>query len=641
MNGITYFRLNSPYDGDVTKNCALTGNEVDNNFFTLEGRDIKSVELEDGKIVVNLMNGNRLTTDSITEGYTKDLSIDFDEANGVLTITRNGVTQTITGFLTTNNVNNAIAVDGTIKGNGLFGNPVGLSPMVKTGQYRPVKKIVDMTNGEELPKCEDLAVGDRFLTIEYVNEFGYLYNYRGLKKIACRLNEKGSEWRVPTKEDWDDLLDSVEPCEQFRTHTDARSNKFLGKLAGKFLKSPLYWKKEDTSDCDCGHNTNDCGENHHCNCGRDIPCSPNYCGEFGTCHYRHGFNNEGIGKYGFNVLPAGYANEAKDYLYFKERAYFWTATNHEYRDAYIKAFAYNKSTVLQDIMASDNYMSVRLVKNYNGYNFSESEEILGNVYSTVLMPSLKHGNTVWMSVNLAMTDCGCDCSCNCDYVKPNNGEGMESHKSFFTYEWTTNGWMRKELLDGESVVVINHNIDDPDGIDYSEYRVVDGELKDVANLIYEKVVETFTPIVNDLTQDIEDLNAKIDAEIERSTTKDEEMQNQFNDLEERVTTAEGKIEQNIQDIAEINEHIAQTDETIAELIQKDTELENSIEELKQEDTRLQEEIDVLNETVENIDSSVHIQEGSEFDKENGVLTLKSKGGTNDIQIQFDLNFGIF
>ena len=292
-------------------------------------------------------------------------------------------------------------------------------------------------------------------------------------------------------------------------------------------------------------------------------------------------------------------------------------------------------------MASDNYMSVRLVKNYNGYNFSESEEILGNVYSTVLMPSLKHGNTVWMSVNLAMTDCGCDCSCNCDYVKPNNGEGMESHKSFFTYEWTTNGWMRKELLDGESVVVINHNIDDPDGIDYSEYRVVDGELKDVANLIYEKVVETFTPIVNDLTQDIEDLNAKIDAEIERSTTKDEEMQNQFNDLEERVTTAEGKIEQNIQDIAEINEHIAQTDETIAELIQKDTELENSIEELKQEDTRLQEEIDVLNETVENIDSSVHIQEGSEFDKENGVLTLKSKGGTNDIQIQFDLNFGIF
>ena len=323
MNGITYFRLNSPYDGDVTKNCALTGNEVDNNFFTLEGRDIKSVELEDGKIVVNLMNGNRLTTDSITEGYTKDLSIDFDEANGVLTITRNGVTQTITGFLTTNNVNNAIAVDGTIKGNGLFGNPVGLSPMVKTGQYRPVKKIVDMTNGEELPKCEDLAVGDRFLTIEYVNEFGYLYNYRGLKKIACRLNEKGLEWRVPTKEDWDDLLDSVEPCEQFRTHTDARSNKFLGKLAGKFLKSKEYWKKGCHSCDPCcqgdeqtcidysdNHCNEPCGE--QCACGKNITCHPDYCGEYGHCHYKHKKDHRGLDKYGFRVVPAGYANEAKE-----------------------------------------------------------------------------------------------------------------------------------------------------------------------------------------------------------------------------------------------------------------------------------------------------------------------------------------
>lgn len=57
MNAITYFKLKSPYDGDVTKNCALTGLEVDNNFYTLEGRDIQSVELEDGKIVINLMNG--------------------------------------------------------------------------------------------------------------------------------------------------------------------------------------------------------------------------------------------------------------------------------------------------------------------------------------------------------------------------------------------------------------------------------------------------------------------------------------------------------------------------------------------------------------------------------------------------------
>ena len=78
MNAITYFKLKSPYEGDITKNCALTGSEVDNNFFTLEGRDVKSVELKDDKIVVNLMNGEKLTTDNITEDCVKGLTIDFD-----------------------------------------------------------------------------------------------------------------------------------------------------------------------------------------------------------------------------------------------------------------------------------------------------------------------------------------------------------------------------------------------------------------------------------------------------------------------------------------------------------------------------------------------------------------------------------
>ena len=63
MNAITYFKLKSPYEGDITKNCALTGSEVDNNFYTLESRDVKSVELKDDKIVVNLMNGEKLTTE--------------------------------------------------------------------------------------------------------------------------------------------------------------------------------------------------------------------------------------------------------------------------------------------------------------------------------------------------------------------------------------------------------------------------------------------------------------------------------------------------------------------------------------------------------------------------------------------------
>ena len=702
MNAITYFKLKSPYEGDITKNCALTGSEVDNNFFTLESRDVKSVELKDDKIVVNLMNGEKLTTDNITEDCVKGLTIDFDEVNGILTITQNGIVQTIKGFATNYNIAEAISVDGTLVGNGLSEKPVGISPVTKTGQYRPVKKIVKITEDERLPHKP--FVGDRFLTVENINDYGYLYNYEGLKKIACTLKEMGSEWRIPTKEDWDDMLDAVEPNEDFRNHTDARTNKCLGKFAGKFLKSKEYWKNDEHCIDDCNSEDicvdyceNNCNE--ECACGKHRTCHPNYCGEYGSCHHRHRHDNKGIDKYGFRILPAGYANEAKDYLYFKERAYFWTASNHQYRDAYVKIFAYNKSGVLQDVMASDNYMSVRLVKNFNGDNYKDCEDILGSVYSTVLMPSIKHGKAIWTSVNMSIGDCGCGCK----HILPNDGQGMEYVKKYFINEWTGKEWLKKELLDGESVVVIeegNKNSNDKLDKAYTEYRNVNGELVDVASLIYNNVITTITPKIKDIETNIENLNEKIDNEIERSATKDAELEGAINVLEE-------KIEKNIQDIHELNEHLAQTDANIATVnenlvtaintinqnvadgfntinsaieaerqirAEKDIELENAInaekeerisdvQALQEEDARIIEKIDVLEEKVDNIEQDLNnkieqekteretkdaeieaqllTQEGTEFNKNTGILTLKSKGGTNDVQVQFNFNFGTF
>lgn len=702
MNAITYFKLKSPYEGDITKNCALTGSEVDNNFFTLESRDVKSVELKDDKIVVNLMNGEKLTTDNITEDCVKGLTIDFDEVNGILTITQNGIVQTIKGFATNYNIAEAISVDGTLVGNGLSEKPVGISPVTKTGQYRPVKKIVKITEDERLPHKP--FVGDRFLTVENINDYGYLYNYEGLKKIACTLKEMGSEWRIPTKEDWDDMLDAVEPNEDFRNHTDARTNKCLGKFAGKFLKSKEYWKNDEHCIDDCNSEDicvdyceNNCNE--ECACGKHRTCHPNYCGEYGSCHHRHRHDNKGIDKYGFRILPAGYANEAKDYLYFKERAYFWTASNHQYRDAYVKIFAYNKSGVLQDVMASDNYMSVRLVKNFNGDNYKDCEDILGSVYSTVLMPSIKHGKAIWTSVNMSIGDCGCGCK----HILPNDGQGMEYVKKYFINEWTGKEWLKKELLDGESVVVIeegNKNSNDKLDKAYTEYRNVNGELVDVASLIYNNVITTITPKIKDIETNIENLNEKIDNEIERSATKDAELEGAINVLEE-------KIEKNIQDIHELNEHLAQTDANIATVnenlvtaintinqnvadgfntinsaiederqirAEKDIELENAIntekeerisdvQALQEEDVRIIEKIDVLEEKVDNIEQDLNnkieqekteretkdaeieaqllTQEGTEFNKNTGILTLKSKGGTNDVQVQFNFNFGTF
>ena len=66
MNGITYYRLKSDYPGDYTKNCALNGSEVDNNFYVLEGRDVKSIAVNGKDIVVTLLNGDTVTaTDAL------------------------------------------------------------------------------------------------------------------------------------------------------------------------------------------------------------------------------------------------------------------------------------------------------------------------------------------------------------------------------------------------------------------------------------------------------------------------------------------------------------------------------------------------------------------------------------------------
>ena len=67
MNGITYYRLKSDYTGDYTKNCALNGTEVDNNFYVLEGRDVKSIKTEGKDIVVTLMNGDNVTAKGVLD----------------------------------------------------------------------------------------------------------------------------------------------------------------------------------------------------------------------------------------------------------------------------------------------------------------------------------------------------------------------------------------------------------------------------------------------------------------------------------------------------------------------------------------------------------------------------------------------
>ena len=696
MKGITYFKLKSPYAGDLTKNCALDGIEVDNNFLTLEDRDIKSIEVIDDKVVVNLMDGTQLTTtNGITKGCVKDLSISFDEKLGVLTIEQNGIKQAITGFATKENIGDTVAVGGTLVGNGEKTHPLEVSPIARTGQYRPVKQIIKVTNGEKLPSGKNVLPGDRYLTEESVNNFGYLYNYDGLKSIACLLQESKSEWRIPTKEDWDIMLDAIEPNKDDRDHSYAESNMRLGKYAGRFLKSPYYWKNAAASVADgcccctddvcidyssCG--SDGCSSGNKCcvNSNSNI-CKPNYCGETSCkCNTQDCENHSGIDKYGFNALPAGCAYDAKRFGYFKERAYFWTATNKGYREAFVKILDYEHSNVLQQFVATDNYFSIRLVKDYNGSNYNEREEILGTSYSTVLMPTT-NGSAIWTSVNIALDGC----NCGCQHILPNDGNGMDYTTKFFMNEWDGSKWMRKELSDGESIVVIKDKKDDGTGNtnkDYTEYRVTNGTLIDVSKMVYVRVVDKYDKIVNDIKK-------TLCSEIERSTTKDSEHDG-------RITTNEEGIAKNANDILGLNSRAdaiidklneetqareakdteiqEKIDEEVRARAEKDIELETKLTDEKTareaKDTEIQEKIDEearvraekdaeLGTKVDELQTKLDTektereakdvelagkqltQTGTEFNSESGILTLKSVDGINDVSVQFNFNFGEF
>lgn len=678
INGITYFKLKSPYNGDVTKNCALTGPEIDNNFFTLEGRDIKSLSVEDSDIVLNLVNGDKIKAKDILENFIVNVS--FDNDKGVLKIFyQDGRIEELKGFAAQSyNGFAKVAVNETMEGTGTPSNPIGVSSSYKTGQYKPVNGIVETIVSNTY--CSDGCIcnghveiknpkpGDRYIVSEKIGAYGFLYNFKDATQIACELKKANSKWRIPTKEDWDDMLNGVEPCECDRDHSKSVPNKYLGKWAGKLLKSKYYWKKDNG--CDCNGFDNEYFADS-CDCNNTNPCKPTYCGEMNETMYHHS-DASGIDKYGFGVVPAGYADDAGNILFFGERAAFWTSTNMHFTNIFEKRFEFNKTKVYQDVIPGQNYLSIRLVKDYDGDNYHEAEEILGQTYPTVLMPSASHGKAIWTAVNVSFT------GRQFKELVPNYGHDMAFITKYFIDEWDGKKWLRNEFKEGDSVVVK----EDPKGKIDIEYRLVNGKLIKVSDQIYEDVVESFNPVIKNLEE-------KLTNEINRSKTKDNELEDKLEDLNERANTSSEKLNQLEEKIENVDTKVNNTNQLLASFgeetkkafdiindvltqsinninnaiqtehnervedvknlndkidsIQKDSneKYDTLSEKLKNEVERLDGVNEELTKNLEELEGKQIVQEGTSFNTENGILTLKSQNGENDIEVQFVLNMGKF
>ena len=542
MKGLYFYKLNSPYSEDVTKNCKLTINEIDSNFLSLKDEDIASAEFDkkSKSLVLTRNNGEQLIVDlsDVTYDLNVETSCSADEGASI-TISYDGAdgnkTVTFDHIVTVDNLRSVIGsdlltkviTDGTLKGDGTISSPLGLSGTEKSGMIAPVKGRLDLTKGGKLPEVAKL--GTRYITIEYVNDYGYLYNGEALAKITESLEKEGKGWRVPTKADFDVLLNSIEPCD-YQNHNSAKCHIDLGLVAGKYLKTECGWLGEPDCECTSTAPMTGCSVQDQISSedtdyvegeqNIEITDEPNLNPE----------SYQGVDKYGMGILPSG--NAILDAFnrpqanYFKEKSFFWTSTHVHGdidQDVYVKVFDWNKTTVSQAAECPSPYYSVRLVKDYDGSNYFDSEYIDGVLYKTILFPKSRQ---VWLATNYAKNE-GFETSGVPMITDVNNGEVLEKRKALFVNEWNGEYWEKRALNEGETVVVENPCFDsegdqvrtvcwlDQEGVKRCvdvtipketqsnvEYRVytTDGCNKELVNtddIVVERIVNIMTPMIED------------------------------------------------------------------------------------------------------------------------------------------------
>ena len=481
IDGVTYFKLKSEFEGDYTKNCGLLGEEIDGNFYFLRGYDIESIELDkDRNLILKRVNKEYTPIKvNISEELKKD-EFSFDKETGVITVTYpDGTTSKIEGFLVENQ-NVILSTDNTLKGDGTMFNPLRLASTEFTGTYAPVEKLVDLTRNIQMP--QGMGKGYRVITREKIDNFGCLYPLSAISKIQDKLTEINSQWRVPTKQDWDELLNAMELDPAYRNHNSIK-NMWLGQVAGSALKSANMWKDYENLPSEIPTN------------GQDVVDLSIYPLGIGPNR------NEVMNEKDFDLEG------------FTKLAGMWTNTFNEAGDAYVKLFGYNSSKVDQDSYGEGARMSIRLVKDYNLTNYNEIEYILGLPYPTKLvygvcedMPYVK----IWTAINVYDSSPGLDGKRSIEWEDVSE-EDKGIKIVYFVNEWDGYEWHKKLLKEGDSVVIKEYT-----NKNFHEWRIINGVL-----------IDTLENVTNEFNLTLEEIYNNINTEKEERQKADTDLLNKI------------------------------------------------------------------------------------------------------------------
>lgn len=615
MKGLYYYKLVSPYEEDVTKNCKLTVNEIDSNFLNLKDVDIKSAELDEKtySVVLTRNNGEKLVVDlsPILSGAVYDLEVVYENpsepssgcgsgasvyvtydilTDGDKPEDKKHIVVPITGLVTTNNVNYVlgggllthVTTDGTLVGKGTSKSPLGLSP---TEKNRPAIRLIDKTllDPEDLP--ENPARGDRYITKEFVSDYGFLYSYNAAQKIQKKLDQEGRGWRIPTKEDWDCMLSSVEPCDYCNDntvlcHEDTVCHQILGKYAGMKLKSVCGWHPNYLP-CECENTVPYPGQ--HCS-GNTVDGEPDETDSI--IDFEHDTPQpveinecDGVDEYGMRILPTGYGDEFGKVSYDRKITRFWTSTHvceDSSQDLYVKRFDWDVCGVRQEAVCPAERNSIRLVKDFDGDNYRETEMIDGDNYNALLFAEC---GLIWTASNFASSKAEYNPVESCD------GRGKKSRKVYFINVWDGTEWVRRALTEGETVVIMEGNPDCQYNIEYRVYMEDECNqlLVNTDDTLLMRVLDKVIPLIEEeasaRTAADEALSGAIDTEREERISADteearirEEVDNQlWEAIAEEATIREQQDQLLFEAISEEAAKREEEDQKLWEAIEKETE----------------------------------------------------------------------
>lgn len=641
MKSITFYKFVSPYPEDITRGCGLTGAEIDRNFFNLKEMDIASVSANTNDsgntLILTRVDGEKLEVNlgiDLTD-CTKNFSVNYDKDNGIITINHDGKSDIISG-LSTIYTEKPVYSDATLDGNGLPSSPLKMSPVYMTGEYAPCINLIDETiYGNKLP-TSGMNPGDRYLTKEIFTPYGYYYNACQMQEINKYLKDNNSPWRIPTKGDWDAIFDAAEYCDKYRNHTNTGINKdySVGMVAGKRLKSVDGWT---------GNTVEIIAET--CDLISGTPCDSN-CVKI---------NSKGTDDFGFKVLPAGHADNYDSKIdNFSACAYFWTSSNYNGEDNafYAKQFRTDLATVNQYSPNRTEYNTIRLVRDIDNGNVSPIEQIGDHNYPTVVMSAWtmveltdNSGNTesAWSQSSSVWTDsniCG-KFNLTTEPILPDSGHAGTGLIVYYINHWNGIDWQRAELKEGYSVVLHQGLSGDSE----NEYRVINGELVNTSEIVYNNVIERLSGTT------FKDIYEKISANTEYINELSAVVSSNFNTVIELIKIEESartNADKALQDELDLTEK-ALEDEVITRQLE-DGLLRTDINSISADlysfsakteafEDKTSKDIQTLSADV--ADNKAHLINSGKFDCSGGTLTLNTNDSGNTITIGLTSNYGIY